>query len=291
MAFGTTQSSSVPLTGDAEHKRLVKEKAELVADISAIGKQIEEGEKTLSQYKGLEKKIYDKEDVLEGLAVEESRLLFLVSSLKEEAQKTAQLSAEKKAIEDALAAAKDSLYKIGLEIEKKTEALAALVVDFSKKEKNLKETISELDVIKQTKESEVGSLTVELQSLRADLASVAALKEVKLAALRDVDGRLAVLFRAETQKQEQITDLDSQIDAKKKEIGTVELELAEKRAKDVVWFSEEKDILRQKEEELASREGALSQRSSMIESRASLLRAAKVRLEHHLGRTLDVNIE
>ena len=291
MSYGTTQSTSVPLQGDNESKRLAALKEQLIGDISRIGAQIEAGEKQLAEYKDLDQKITESILLLETLKEDIEITENEVALLNKNAEDFRRLGGDIEKATLDLGVINAKIDEASITLKQTLEQIRLKDTELVDKKKNFQVVCDELDVLRQQREAEVATLGSDLERLRTDIASLSIIKDSKLSELKGFDERLAKLFLAEENKKIQNADLDIQIEQKKRDIGSLELELQAKRSADTQWLINEKTLLKEKEEELAKREGAISQRSAMLDSRADSLRASKIRLEHHLGKNIDLVIE
>lgn len=290
MAHATLRVTSAP-TGDAALKQLEKRKSDLTTDVAALGIQIDEAEKKIEIYNGLDEACAELEEELSVLTEERDDLLSLIADLSERADAQRRLSDEipekKKQLDALITQITDAhvvLSKIAEQIRLKEKDVAALEAKYAERLTALGQEVQKL-------ETDLASMNGELRSLQLSIThynTVDATKRTDYAALEEQSASLHAFI--ESQKKE-VTDFENLIATKKNELTALAGRIEEKEEAFVSSLVERTRVLDTREIELARREGALSDRASMLDSRASSLNAIKVRLEHHMGKRIDLVIE
>lgn len=291
MSFGTQKQNSVVLTGDSEIKELSKQKAELHADISAFGADLDAIRKQIQSHKDLTNECDLLSEAVEGLSKNERELSGTIRDLEKQKERLESLLHSKQTDIDALknldvqiAQKQKELRDIGdvvLDAEQKHKAKKLLMdnqmSDWEKKSTDVlserNRILNEIKEIKSQLEAELANKRLaieELESLKQKIKATSAelyFEEGKLNAIKD-----------EALVAKKSMD-DSKVEFSKNKI------LAEEKMR------VELEKIQAIKDALTIREGNASRHEAVLETRVAYLRTVKTRLENALGKSIDLNIE
>lgn len=291
MSFGNTSSSTTLVSGDSQHKILQEQKDALLAEIQEIGKQVDAGELQLQTYIGLQGKIDQLKEQLEGYAAEESKLLASITALKGEADSVRSLSVEKDELVHSLANIKEAIASAQIDLESVVEQIRVKTAEYNTRSASIATSLGEFETKRQEYEMLVVSLSSKAESLRTEIGSLAAILDRKTKESVAVDDRLAALFASEGSKRDSIAVLDNEIVTRRNALQSIDDVFSAREADFAAMMEEREENLKIKETALEAREGEVSRRQSMLDGRVSALRAIKTRLENYYNKPVDLIIE
>lgn len=291
MSFGTQKQNSVVLTGDSEIKELSRQKAQIHADISAFGADLDAIKKQVESHKDLTDECNLLSEKLKELSSDEGKLKSAIRDLEKQ---------------------KERLESLLLSRQVDVEALKYLDAQIAQKQKELRDISDAL--LDAEQKSKTKRLLMESQISEWEKKSVEVLSERNriLNEIKDVKSQLELELTNKRIAAEELEALKQKIKTASAELffeegklNTVKEEalLAKKSMDDSKVEFAKKKILAEEEmrielekiqaikDALTVREGNASKHEAVLETRVAYLRTVKTRLEHALGKSIDLNIE
>jgi len=291
MSFGTQKQNSVVLTGDSEIKELSRQKAELHADISAFGADLDAIKKQIENHKDLTLEVDKLAADIEYLVDKKAEMNAEIKTLEKDRARLLSVIEGKRIDLDTLSGIDQEISDKQKELRRINEVIAEAEQNFEKRKEVMLGQLKDITSNIVDASNEKNEILNEIKEIRSGMVSLVVEKENKLLELGKLKESIITL-------SSESFDLKSKINLQKEELVSIKSQADDVRVesmKEKILADEkikiEQEKIDEQKKQLAVREGDASKHEAVLETRVNYLRTVKTRLEGHLGRSIDLNIE